>query len=184
MEIEKERQLSFMDFFQEKNQLEEHLAKERMPVSLLLDGLSNPRNVGMIFRLAEAARVKCIYTYKMDHLEKSKKMMKASRSTDQYLDVKPLKNITEIASLKENYDLIGLELTTRSKNYTSFKVNRPVILIIGNEKSGISQELIDLALLCIHIPMLGIKTSMNVAIATGIAVYSLLDSSGKLQGLP
>jgi len=170
----KERQLSFDDIYGDKQKLEAQLQKERTPISLLLDGLGNPGNIGMIFRLAEAGRLKAVYTYGMEDFSDSKKMMRASRSTDQYLEIQQLKSLEEIEALKTENDLIGLEITTHSIPYTQFQLRRPVVLVLGNEKSGISQEVIDLTDRCIHLPMLGIKTSMNVAVATGIAVYGLL----------
>lgn len=180
----KERQVSFEDLFPDTGQVEQQLQKERSAVSLLLDGLQKPGNIGMIFRLAEAARVNKIYTYHMEDFKKSRKMSRAARSADQYLSVRHLKDLSEIQQLKEKNELIGLEVTTQSTPYTQFKPQRPVVLIVGSEKHGISQELIDLSDRCIHIPMLGIKTSMNVAVATGIGVYHLLEVTGQLKKEP
>ncbi len=181
MSAKKERQLSFDDHFETKDQQMEQLQKERTPISLLLDGLDNPRNIGMIFRLAEAARLKCVYTYKMEGLSNSKKLVRAARSADRYLDIRTIKTLEEIKKLKAENELVGLEITTKSRSFTTYHPARPVVLILGNEKTGISQELIDLSDQCIHIPMLGLKTSMNVAVATGIAVYHLLAVTGHLK---
>lgn len=177
----KEKQVSFEDLFPDTEQVKKQLQKERSPVSLLLDSLQIPGNIGMIFRLAEAARVKKIYTYNMKDFKHSRKMSRAARSTDQYLAVEHLTDLSEVRLLKENNELTGLEITTHSIPYTKFTPKRPVVLIVGSEKHGISQELIDLTDQCIHIPMLGIKTSMNVAIATGIGVYHLLEVTGQLK---
>ena len=48
------------------------------------------------------------------------------------------------------------------------------VMVIGNEKDGVSEELLALCQTSIHIPMYGVNTSMNVAMATAIAVYGLL----------
>ena len=177
-----ERQLTFEDVFPVPSQVTEQLLKERSPVSLLLDGLKNPLNIGMIFRLAEAARIKKIYTYNMLDFKQSKKLSKVARSTDKYLEVEHIYKLEGVKNLKEENDLIGLEITTHSKPYYKFKPVRPLVLIIGNEKHGISQEIIDLSDQCIHIPMLGVNTSMNVAIASGIGVYHLLEAGGWMDG--
>ena len=46
--------------------------------------------------------------------------------------------------------------------------------MIGNEQRGVSEELLALTTQSIHLPMLGMNTSMNVTCAAGIAVYGLL----------
>jgi tRNA G18 (ribose-2'-O)-methylase SpoU len=51
--------------------------------------------------------------------------------------------------------------------------NRPVLLVVGNEVSGIDPEILALSDRHLSIPMLGYKRSLNVAVAFGIAVYTL-----------
>jgi tRNA G18 (ribose-2'-O)-methylase SpoU len=48
-------------------------------------------------------------------------------------------------------------------------------LVIGNEERGISDEVLGLLDASVHIPMHGVKTSLNVAMATGIVTYALLE---------
>ncbi len=74
----------------------------------------------------------------------------------------------------EGVKICALELTSKSKPY--YKINKndfPLCLIIGNEITGVSQELIDLCDYSIEIPQYGIKQSLNVAVAYGIAVFEL-----------
>lgn len=47
-------------------------------------------------------------------------------------------------------------------------------MIIGNEISGVSKELIDEADISFEIPMMGMKQSLNVSVAYGIAVYEMM----------
>jgi tRNA G18 (ribose-2'-O)-methylase SpoU len=53
----------------------------------------------------------------------------------------------------------------------------PIVLVTGNEISGVDPGILDLCEKIIHIPMNGIKTSLNAAVAFGIAVYTLRFSS-------
>lgn len=176
----KERQLSYKDLFPDPGKVEKQLQKEGSPIALLLDGLRIPENIGMIFRLAEAARIRKLYTINMINFQQSRKLSRVARSADQYLEINQLYSLQEVVSLKDKNELIGLEITSLSKPYHHFKPQKPVVLIVGSEKKGISQELINVADQCIHIPMLGVQTSMNVAMATGIGVYHLLSAGGHL----
>lgn len=167
-----------LEFREERRQLQEHLKKiheNRHPISLLLDGISNRRNIGSLFRIADAARLACIYGFRMDpSIAGNKTVKRVSRSADQYVPYREVKSIEEIEAMKKKGPLIGLEITTDSIPFHTLPPPAACTLIIGNEKEGISAELLELAESCIHIPMFGVNTSMNVSVATGIAVYGLL----------
>ncbi len=49
-----------------------------------------------------------------------------------------------------------------------------IILIVGNERGGVSDFLLNEAKVSIHIPMFGVNSSINVAVATGIALNQLI----------
>ncbi|HEY4755295.1 MAG TPA: TrmH family RNA methyltransferase, partial [Ignavibacteriaceae bacterium] len=49
----------------------------------------------------------------------------------------------------------------------------PICLVVGNEITGVSQELLDLCDQSIEIPQYGIKQSLNVAVAYGVAIFEL-----------
>ena len=69
-------------------------------------------------------------------------------------------------------DLKNADGKTLPKN--SLKEDAPgVVLVLGNEVSGISQKLLNYATDAVEIPMYGTKESLNVAVAFGIAVYAL-----------
>jgi tRNA G18 (ribose-2'-O)-methylase SpoU len=57
------------------------------------------------------------------------------------------------------------------------KTDPSTVLVVGNEISGIDPDILAICDEQIHIPMSGIKGSLNVAIAFGIAIYNLLDFS-------
>ena len=59
-----EKQLSFQDMRPDSKATAENIKTNRNPISLLLDRMTDPRNIGGIFRLADAARIKHIYFYK------------------------------------------------------------------------------------------------------------------------
>lgn len=178
---EKERQIHFDDRFKEPEVFQQQLNKERFPLAILLDGINNPRNIGMIFRLAEAARIQCIYSTPGTDFSTNKKLIKASRSTNKYIPFYQLSSLEEVVELKEKYELTGLEITTKSIPYHQYRPHRPVLLVPGNEQYGLSKEILALTDQCIHIPMFGVKTSMNVSVATGIAVYGILGQMNLLD---
>ncbi len=165
-------------FREERPDLESYLDtinQNRHPISLLLDRVFDIRNVGAIFRLADAARVQKIYVYgtpdwKLD----SKKMERVSRYASRYVPYEILDSLDEIVVLKQTCNLTALEWTNQSIPFNEYVPPGETILILGNEQHGVSDELLEMANQSIHIPMFGVNTSMNVACAAGIALYSLL----------
>ena len=75
---------------------------------------------------------------------------------------------------KKEIKICALELTSTSQPYYEIDTTDfPICLLIGNEITGVSQELLDLCDYSIEIPQYGIKQSLNVAVAYGIAVFEL-----------
>ena len=59
----------------------------------------------------------------------------------------------------------------KSKNLYDLDYPFPLCFIVGNEVNGVSEELASLATIHVEIPMRGIKQSLNVSVATGVAGY-------------
>lgn len=166
------------DFKEERPDLEERLEQikaNRHPVSLLLDGVQDMRNIGSMFRLADAARLEQLYIYRLVGELELHKVKRTSRSTHEYVPYKQLHSLEEITALKATHDLVAVEITNTSVPYTEFVPKRPTILIVGSERNSVSESLLQLTDSCVHIPMYGVNTSMNVAVAAGIVVYKTVE---------
>lgn len=148
----------------------------RHPISLLLDRVLDLRNIGAIFRLADAARIAKIYFYKMEAIQLTVQFRRVARSAEQFVPYESLATLEQVQALALSHQFLALEWTNDSVLYTEISPQKPILLAIGNEETGVSSEILQLAETCIHLPMYGIKTSMNVAVATGIAVYKLLEN--------
>ncbi len=172
--MKEERQLSFGEARPEP--LEAYLERvknERFPLSLLLCQVEDARNLGSLFRLADSARLQHIYLFGNEHLLENKKFRRVSRSTLPYVPHSTA-SWEEVQGLARAHTFVGLEITNKSIPYTEYEASEGVILVVGNEKEGISPEVLSLCRQCVHIPMYGVKTSMNVTMAAAIVVYGLL----------
>ncbi len=154
---------------------------KKFPIYLILDNVKDAVNIGSIFRLSDALGVKEIFIcgdLSYDDL-KNKKLAKVSRNTINYVDYETYPNILECitALQKLNVNILALELTSKSipiQNY-KFEKGKSYAFIIGNERYGISQEVLDNVSDTVHIDMYGNNSSMNLSVATGIAVSECLD---------
>ena len=71
----------------------------------------------------------------------------------------------------EGYRIVGLEQTTNSKNLHDFAFERKSVLVVGNERLGISPEILDLLDDVVEIPVWGMPHSYNAATAANMALY-------------
>lgn len=72
---------------------------------------------------------------------------------------------------REGYELVGLEQTTDSESLYSFAFARRTALVLGNERLGLSEEVLRLLGRVVEIPVYGLPYSHNVATATAMALY-------------
>ena len=150
--------------------------KRSFPITLVCDNVSNITNIGSLFRIADAFGVeKLIFCGAKVQL--GRKMTKTSRATEKVVPFEIDKSATDVVlSLKENgCHIISLEITENSLPIRSieFSKEKPMVVIIGDENFGVSQELLDLSDAIIHIDMFGQNSSMNVVQATNICLYEM-----------
>ncbi len=149
---------------------------KRRPISVLLDNVRSLYNVGSIFRTSDAAGVEKIYlcgiTGKPPRAEIHKAALGAENSVQWEYFEKPVKIIQQLKA--EGYHIVILEHTDRSEPYHQVNYQFPLCLVVGHEIIGVSDEVVELANMVIQIPMFGIKQSLNVAVAYGIAIYEIV----------
>ncbi len=71
----------------------------------------------------------------------------------------------------EGYRLVGLEQTTDSHDLHAYRFPKKTALVLGNERTGLTPELLDLLDDVVEIPVWGMPFSYNVATATAMTLY-------------
>jgi len=147
----------------------------KFPIVILTDNLMGEANIGSLFRLADAFNVeKIIFSGTPINL-KSNRLRRTARGTFANVNYDYTENIFEtIKSYKsKGYEPIALEITSDSVTLRelSLKNDTKILLIVGNERYGVSQKVLNAVLTKVYIPMYGNNSSMNVSQATGIALY-------------
>ena len=72
---------------------------------------------------------------------------------------------------KEGYRLVGLEQTTNSVNMHNYSFERRTVLVIGNERTGLTDDILELLDDVVEIPIYGMPHSFNAATATSMSIY-------------
>ena len=76
---------------------------------------------------------------------------------------------------KDGVKIIALEQDKRAVDYKKFKPEFPLALVLGNEVGGLSKEILKYMDSIVEIPMCGKKESLNVAVATGVALFKIIE---------
>lgn len=74
---------------------------------------------------------------------------------------------------EQGYEIAGLEQDARSIKLNTYTPPDKLVLLLGEEVSGIDHNLLDACDVILEIPMHGKKESFNVSVAAGIALYAL-----------
>ena len=146
-------------------------------VIVVSENIRTPENIGMLFRVSEAFGVKKVFLVGDSPNLYNKKVLRTARSTEKQLEIKLFEDsIPLIKKLKkENYQLVGLELTDISVSLpsTNFLNQDKIALFIGAERFGLSKQTLEQLDRSIHIDLFGKNSSINVINALAIALYEL-----------
>jgi len=149
---------------------------KKLPVYVVIDSIRSNYNVGSIFRTSDGAMIEklflCGYT---PHPPKKEILKTALGATDSvsWEYVKDPKEVIKKMKV-DGVKVCALELTSKSYPYYELKKDIfPLCVLIGNEITGVSQELLDQCDFSIEIPQYGIKQSLNVAVAYGVTIFEL-----------
>ncbi|HUN22551.1 MAG TPA: TrmH family RNA methyltransferase [Anaerolineales bacterium] len=149
----------------------------RFPLSLLLDNVRSAYNVGSIFRTADSARVQQLYLCGMTPNPTHKGVGKTALGAEQTIAWQAFPNAVQVAELllAQGQALWAVECTPTAQSVFAMPApTRPTVLVLGNEVAGVDPDLLARCERTVYVPMWGQKESLNITVATGIALFALL----------
>ncbi|MHC1741192.1 MAG: RNA methyltransferase [Anaerolineaceae bacterium] len=146
---------------------------------VLLDNLRSTLNVGSIFRTSDGAGVREIHCCGTCPTPEHPKIVKTSLGAQDFTKWSYHLNALDLVKQKKGsgYKIISLEACEKSTSlfdHAYLDKSVPSLLVVGNEVTGIDPEILENSDEILFIPMHGKKSSLNVSVAFGIAVYTLL----------
>ncbi|MEW6005146.1 MAG: RNA methyltransferase [Stygiobacter sp.] len=170
------RKLTHDEISKNRSTLETLNNVNKLPVYVILNSIRSSYNVGSIFRTSDGAMIEKIYLCGYTPTPEKKEVLKTALGSQESVKWEYVKDAKEIVRKLKNdgVKICALELTENSFPYYQVNENSfPLALIIGNEITGVQQDLLDLCDFSIEIPQYGIKQSLNVAVAYGISIFDL-----------
>ena len=141
---------------------------------LIVDGMTDPRNLGACLRSANAAGVDAVLLPKRRIAPLSSTVMRVAQGGCEELTLVETGNIARTLKwLREKRVwIIGADATGRSI-WESSVDNRSLALVIGDEGKGLRRLTKELCDETASIPMFGTVESLNVSVATGVLLFEL-----------
>jgi tRNA G18 (ribose-2'-O)-methylase SpoU len=151
-------------------------ARQRtMPVAVVLENVRSLWNVGSIFRTADAAGAEEIWLCGITGRPPRDEISKTALGAEDFVPWRAAADAREALEYLKGTgrSVVALERAARSLPLSRAKVRFPCALVLGNEVAGLSDAALDASDLICHLPMHGVKSSLNVAVAAGVALYEL-----------
>ena len=173
---------------------------KRNPIVFILHNIRSLQNVGLFFRLADALLVEKIYLTgytgypRLPDDNRAERIIQHAENEINKTAIKLVpfvpwsrnEDIFEVFSqlLAQNFEIVGVEQTDQSLDYAKASYRYPLALVFGHERTGVENDILEKCHFVVHIPMLGMGNSHNVAMSGAIIANYLLKKNVKSDNLP
>ena len=154
--------------------LENASSKNEPPFIIILDGITDPHNLGAIMRTAECAGAHGIIIPKRRSVGLTAVVGKTSAGAIEYMPVAKVTNISNtIEELKEKGVWIA-STDMDGETYFNADLKGPIAIVIGAEGDGVSRLVKEKCDFNVSIPMYGNISSLNASVAAGLIMYEIV----------
>lgn len=155
----------------------------RLPAAVLLDNVRSMYNVGSFFRVADGVGLQKVCLCGITAHPPKKAISKTALGAEEIVAWEHDWDAIQMAErmCHSGFELTAIEASASSVDLFEWQPRFPVCVAFGNEVEGLRPELLEMASMHVRIPMLGEKTSLNVATAAGIVLYELLRKYRKMK---
>lgn len=157
--------------------LDEELKKLKDPFIVMLDGLTDPHNLGAILRTADCTKCDLVIIPKKRTVPLNATVAKVSTGAIEYVKVCQVSNLHQtIAKLKKNHVWVyGTDMSAKL-NYNQVDYTGGVCIVVGNEGKGISPLVKKNCDYLVKIPMSGHVDSLNASVSAALLMYEVYNN--------
>ena len=157
--------------------VDEFKSVEKTPLVVVLDNIRSLNNIGSVFRTSDAFLIEKIYLCGICATPPNKDIHKTALGATESVDWEYVEDtLTLVEKLKaENVKVLAIEQAENSTKLNTFYPNKneKYAIVMGNEVKGVQQEVVNAADVCLEIPQLGTKHSLNISVTTGVVLWDL-----------
>lgn len=151
-------------------------AKEKgeAPFIIILDGVTDPHNLGAIIRTAECAGAHGVIVPQHRSVGLTPAAVKASAGAVEYVKVARVVNLNRTIEQLQKENIWVYALTMEGKDYSNMTFEGGTALVVGAEGEGISRLTAEKCDVMVSLPMKGKLNSLNASVAAGIMMYHVM----------
>ena len=154
--------------------IDDALTRKQPSFQVMLDNVHSSQNLSAIIRSSDAVGVLDIY-YSVKENETLRIHKTITQGAHRWTHRYRINDEDKVAFLKqkksEGFQVVVTHLEERAVSFRDVDYTKPTLLVMGNEKEGVSSEVIAQADKVIIIPMQGMVQSLNVSVATALILY-------------
>ncbi|MFH1512223.1 MAG: 23S rRNA (guanosine(2251)-2'-O)-methyltransferase RlmB, partial [Bacillota bacterium] len=154
------------------------LAQERneKPFLVMLDGVTDPHNLGAVIRTAECAGAHGVIVQERRAVGLTPAAVKASAGAIEHIMVTRVVNLGATLDMLKERDIWAYAADTKGEDYTAVDFSGGAVIVIGAEGEGISRLVLEKCDKTVALPIRGKIDSLNASVAAGILLYAVLRS--------
>ncbi|HWU43570.1 MAG TPA: RNA methyltransferase [Bdellovibrio sp.] len=165
-----------------RQKIERVVAQRNFATAVVLESIYDRGNISAVMRSAEGLGFGNFHI--IETQEKFKESARVTQGADKWVETKKWKKTSDcVSSLKEQgYKIYVTHLDARSKPLHEVDFTGKAALVLGNEKDGVSAEMVKAADETVIIPMTGFVQSFNISVAGALALYHISQDRLKKLG--
>ncbi len=158
-----------------ENKLMDIFEQGKTPLVLVLDGITDVRNMGAIARSAECAGVDMIIVPEKGGASINADAIKTSAGALEHIPVCREKNLFKAVDYLKKSGLQIVAATEKgSQDYTKVDFSGPTAIVMGAEDTGVSNQILKISDAGARIPIAGAIGSLNVSVAAGVLIFEVV----------
>lgn len=154
------------------NRMKEVLSKRQKDLIVFVDDVKNEHNFSAIIRTCDAVGVLNLY-YRYSLKREIPVNEGITMGAHKWVFLEKVNEPVEFLKKKkeEGFQIVATHLSEESINFREVDYTLPTVIVVGNEMSGVGEDILKVADRKIIIPMYGMVQSLNVSVATGVILY-------------
>lgn len=158
--------------YADADELLAEIAAKENSLTLILDGVEDPRNLGAILRVAECAGADGIFIPEHRAAGLTETVVKTSAGATEYINVAKVKNINRLIEELKSHNIWVVGTAAEAvMDYTEWDWTQPSVLVLGGEGKGLHRLVAENCDVLVKIPMQGQIDSLNVSVAGGVILF-------------
>jgi 23S rRNA (guanosine2251-2'-O)-methyltransferase len=151
---------------------------KKNPIYIIVDNVLDTYNTGSIFRLADSVAATKVLLCGVTEVPPNTRIKKASINTTEWVNWEYFPTTEEaIIKLRQeisDIQIVAVEQDIKSIPFAKAVYQFPLALIVSNETSGATQEVLNMADMIVEIPMWGVNKSINVMVSLAIVLFQAI----------